>query len=376
MTIGTLIYALLCLIGVFICIFYLEFGTVALVGILVFIPLFMLIFLIFMRTRVSASVDTKNPVSEKESMEKPARPAITLSIENHNNLLPITKGVVKVRYENYFTGEKGKMKVKFSVDAGRKRDRRIVVPMMNCGDIAIKIRKVRIFDYLSIFAWTIGKKYHTQHVLVLPPTKEFYLGRQRWFNETDEDSDRFSLYKKGDDPSEIFDIREYVDGDRIQRIHWKLTSKTGKYMVKDGSLPLAKALHIFIDLCIPGEKNARIHDSNLLVQGIYSIGLYMIENAIPQHFIWYDAENDIVQERLVEQEEELLWMFQDLFKSKPTDRPGELVEAYLAWQGGRPIESALYLTVSDQPDLENSGLARNRIEVMDLRRDSSDQEVE
>ena len=70
MTIGTLIYALLCLIGVFICIFYLEFGTVALVGILVFIPLFMLIFLIFMRTRVSASVDTKNPVSEKESMEK------------------------------------------------------------------------------------------------------------------------------------------------------------------------------------------------------------------------------------------------------------------------------------------------------------------
>ncbi|MBQ6537563.1 MAG: hypothetical protein IJL75_01510, partial [Eubacterium sp.] len=63
MTIGTLIYALLCLIGVFICIFYLEFGTVALVGILVFIPLFMLIFLIFMRTRVSASVDTKNPVS-------------------------------------------------------------------------------------------------------------------------------------------------------------------------------------------------------------------------------------------------------------------------------------------------------------------------
>ena len=102
----------------------------------------------------------------------------------------------------------------------------------------------------------------------------------------------------------------------------------------------------------------------------------MIENAIPQHFIWYDAENDIVQERLVEQEEELLWMFQDLFKSRPTDRPGELVEAYLAWQGGRPVESALYLTVSDQPELENSGLARNRIEVMDLRRDSSDQEVE
>lgn len=49
---------------------------------------------------------------------------------------------------------------------------------------------------------------------------------------SNEDSDRFSLYKKGDDPSEIFDIRDFKDGDRFQQIHWKLSSKTGHYMVK------------------------------------------------------------------------------------------------------------------------------------------------
>ena len=69
--------------------------------------------------------------------------------------------------------------------------------MDNCGNLAIKVEKVKIYDYLSIFAWKIGKKYPTQHILVVPPTKEFYLGRDRWYNETDEDSDRFSLYKKG-----------------------------------------------------------------------------------------------------------------------------------------------------------------------------------
>lgn len=376
MTIGTLIYALLCLIGVFICIFYLEFGTVAIAGILVCIPVFMLIFLIFMRSRVSASVDSKNPVSEKDDMEKPARAAITLSVENRNRFLPVTKGIAKVRYENYFSGETGKLKVHFSVDGGRKRDRRIVVPMVNCGNLRIRVEKVRIYDYLSIFAWTIGKRFPAQHVLIVPPTKDFYLGRDRWYNETEEDSDRFSLYKKGDDPSEVFDIREYADGDKIQRIHWKLSMKTGNLMVKDGSLPLAKALHIFIDLCVPGIGEEHHRNANLLVQGIYSISLYMTERGIPQHYIWYNHETDIVEERLVEHEEELLWMFQDLFRSRPTDSAEQLAEAYLAWDQGRPVESAMYLTVADHGGLENSGLTRGRLEVMDLRRDNFGEAVE
>ena len=244
--------------------------------------------------------------------------------------------------------------------------------MVNCGDLRIVVERVRIYDYLSIFAWTIGKNYPAQHVLIVPPTRDFYLGRDRWYNETDEDTDRFSLYKKGDDPSEVFDIREYTDGDKIQRIHWKLSTKTGNLMVKDGSLPLTKALHIFIDLCVPGEGELRHKNANLLVQGIYSISLYMIERGIPQHFIWYHAEAELVEERLVEHEEELLWMFQDLFRSKPSSDPGELTEAYLAWDQGRPVEAAMYLTVADHGDLENSGLTRGRLEVMDLRSDDSD----
>ena len=30
----------------------------------------------------------------------------------------------------------------------------------------------------------------------MPPLTEVYLGKTRWYNETNEDSDRFSLYKR------------------------------------------------------------------------------------------------------------------------------------------------------------------------------------
>ena len=66
----------------------------------------------------------------------------------------------------------------------------------------------------------------------------------------------------------FFDIREYADGDKIQRIHWKLSSKTGDLMVKEGSLPLMKEIHIFIDLCATGTKQERNDKINRLIQGV------------------------------------------------------------------------------------------------------------
>ena len=143
-------------------------------------------------------------------------------------------------------------------------------------------------------------------------------------------------------------------------------------MVKEGSLPLTKVVNIFVDLCVAGDttkdgRERRHRESNLLVQGIYSVSMYMIENAIPQKYIWYDGRNEVIQERIVEHEEELLWMFQELFKCRITKDAQELVQAYLAWEEGRPLESAMYLTVADHTDLESMGLVRDRLEVMDLR---------
>lgn len=362
MTIGTLIYILIFITGMLISVICLEYGTVAVMGALVIVPLFMLSFLLVMRYHMEVSVECKNPVAEKDSMDKPARATIALHVENTGRWLPISKGLAWVRYENSFSGEKGKMKVRLSVDVGKTRGRRIPVVIRHCGNVSITVEKVKIYDYLNLFATTVGKNFDTQDVLVMPPLKEIFLGRDRWYNETNEDSDRFSLYKMGDDPSEIFDIRDFKDGDRIQRIHWKLSSKTGHYMVKEGSLPLAKAIYIFIDLCAGSSD-----DADLLVQGIYSVSMQLIEQGVPQNYIWYDCVNDLIQELLIENEEELFWMFEELFKCRTTRNPDELVCAYMEWDEGRMKESGLYLTVADHADSDLSGMGVTELQVIDLR---------
>lgn len=362
MTFGTVIYLLILIASLLISVICLQYGTVAVIGAFLIVPIFMLLFLILLKIHTSVEVECKNPVAEMDSMERPARAVISLSVENSGKWLPVAKGIAWVRYENFFSGEKGKMKVRFSVDAGKRRGRRIPVIMHHCGNVSIQVEKVKIYDYLNLFAVKVGKNFDVQDVLVMPPLKEIYLGKERWYNETNEDSDRFSLYKKGDDPSEIFDIRDFKDGDRIQRIHWKLSSKTGHYMVKDGSLPLAKAIHIFVDLCAEDSRHA-----DLLVQGIYSVSMVLMAQGVPQHYIWYDSVGDIIQERLIEQEEELFWMFEDLFKCRTTKKPGELIQAYLEWEEGKPKETGLYLTVADHQDSDFEALEVKELQVMDLR---------
>ena len=152
MTIGTIIYLLILILGFLVSVFCLQYGAVAVVGTLIVVPFFMIFFLILMRLHINAQVECKNPVAEKDSLEKPGRASIILSLENTSKWLPVTKGIAWVKYHNFFSGESGKMKVRFSVDNGKKRSRRIVVPMQHCGNVSIRVEKVKIYDYLNFFA--------------------------------------------------------------------------------------------------------------------------------------------------------------------------------------------------------------------------------
>lgn len=62
-----------------------------------------------------------------------------------------------------------------------------------------------------------------------------------------DDSESYSPNKKGNDYSETFQLREYVPGDGIKQIHWKLSEKLDKLIVREASLPVQKSTLVFWD---------------------------------------------------------------------------------------------------------------------------------
>jgi len=61
------------------------------------------------------------------------------------------------------------------------------------------------------------------------------------------DSEVYSTEKPGNDPGEIFGIREYVPGDAIRQIHWKLSEKCDKTMIREFGLQIANDVLVLLE---------------------------------------------------------------------------------------------------------------------------------
>lgn len=69
-----------------------------------------------------------------------------------------------------------------------------------------------------------------------------------------EESERYSRTRPGSDPSETFAIREYIPGDPIRQIHWKLSQKTDRLMLRELGLPVVnRTLLVFRNVLAEGE---------------------------------------------------------------------------------------------------------------------------
>ncbi|MDO4502239.1 MAG: DUF58 domain-containing protein [Coriobacteriia bacterium] len=53
--------------------------------------------------------------------------------------------------------------------------------------------------------------------------------------------------RKGSDPTEIFDIRDYADGDSLSTVHWKLSAKAGSLVVREASRPTGFDTLVLLD---------------------------------------------------------------------------------------------------------------------------------
>ena len=61
--------------------------------------------------------------------------------------------------------------------------------------------------------------------LILPETFPVDVELQHTPDLPDIESDRYSPVRAGDDPSELFGLRDYREGDPLRNIHWKLSVK-------------------------------------------------------------------------------------------------------------------------------------------------------
>lgn len=282
---------------------YFMYDETVLSGILVLTVLYPVCawsFLLMVRKKISAELDRVPPMGEKG---KRIRAGVTV---RNASRTAVVRCEVQISVRNRISGRKIKRMYQGILTPGREETFWCESASDFCGNMEIELESVRICDLLGIFH--IKRAVHSRaSVKIMPEFRLMPLEITRAVREFRTDADEYSGEKRGDDPSELFQVREYRVQDSIRDIHWKLSAKEEELMVKEHALPLGCAVLVWIDL---SEKKTSASGFSKLLETAASLSVTLAEQKCIHLAAWYEEKNERIGMKRVKDEKtawELVW---------------------------------------------------------------------
>ena len=293
------VYLILLVISVVFYIMYLGTFSFYLMIFMISMPVILFALDLYMSRKLKVSFRQKSLKCSASSVIHPE-----LIIENPT-IFPISNLEITLEYNGAVETGKNLTKINTPVLPMETQSLKMNVASLHIGIVDFRIKKCRIFDLLRLFHFKLRSKSFKQgqrgmSVFVFPQYSHLDNAVSDYSNfgvETDE----YSPDKKGDDPSQIFDIHEYIEGDKPNRIHWKLTAKQDKVMVKDYSLMMTYAVRIFLNLNI-----SRSQDYDIIVESALSVSMLLVERGIAHTLEWLDPKTKKLKSYNIKNEQEHL----------------------------------------------------------------------
>lgn len=168
-----------------------------------------------------------------------------------------------------------------------------------CGRLRAWVPQVVLYDCFGIFDIRC-KSNAVTHMTVQAETFEPNVVLVPNPSATD-DSESYSQERPGADLTETFQLREYVPGDSPRQIHWKLTNKFDKLIVRDPGLPISKNVLVF------WERTGEYGDPNLIdaqAEVIISLCRSLVDMGIQFTVGWNDTDRNLcITHRIREMDE-------------------------------------------------------------------------
>ena len=300
------------------------------------IPFLLFALLSFVYSRIRGEIVSVVHVARKGE-------PIPISVQLHNpTIFPVTYLKLYLTYRNAYSPQVYKKSFLVSLDSKTKTMVYCNITSEFAGNLEVSLKAIKIYDYLKMFS--LRKKQRGEvKVAVLPnyyelTESDFYLQ-----NRNVVESDNFSTVKSGDDPSEVFAIREYREGDRLQRIHWKLSMKQDQLMIKEFADPLNCSVLLLLDLYAPEEENPLIY-MDALMECALSLSYSLFTAGQLHYFSWYDNKQGYCKRVRVSQERDFFEAVDGILQTRPYQDSTDAIGAYLAEHPNDQYTDLFYVT--------------------------------
>lgn len=326
-------YAVLILVTVYLEIMYDSDWMLTFLAFELLLAAGMLLLALYFRWSVRVWLDLKIPVAAKGE-----KIPLEIHIENRG-ILP----VAGVRIVLGFGNVCGKTKEKRILEeyAARRSEKKVTVLASSdyCGGIRFFLYRVKVWDYLKLFGQNLKCRSEIR-INVLPQIVEMPVEVTARTRNFPVDGDEYEKDRGGDDPAEIFQIREFRDGDRLQRIHWKMSARMDELMTKEYSMPRGCKVLLLLDYRQEQQSPASV---DRFLTFTAALGFSMLSAGCLHDIAWYDQSTESIVHRSIQKEEDMYEILDLLMTSSGCSQPYDVEAAYRSRYPERHFSTVLLL---------------------------------
>lgn len=254
-------------------------GTRALLFTVLLLPAVSALFLYLPRVSLTAELCLPGTARRDEAVEG------MLRLKNEGKTL-FLRVSCDLMIENLLTGESAAVPVETVVRAGNAAAVPFMFTAAHTGKLAVSLGGVRAVDLFGLFSRRLSAA--AEGNVIVPPVPRPVALTLAENADALSGAQAYSSQRPGYDPSETFRIREYVPGDPIRQIHWKLSVKTDALLVRDFGLPVVNRMLLLLETTVlPGTELAPA-EADALLDLLFSVSDALLAMEIPHTAGWHD----------------------------------------------------------------------------------------
>lgn len=237
---------------------------------------------------------------------------VQLCITN-KSFIPVGKAEAHIEYYNVFSNQINSFYIDMPIQPRNTQRITFQIDSKFCGIIKLRNVYIKVYDPMRLFKFRTSRNI-TAEIAVMPEIHDIS-GTVMNIDHVNEESNVFSENKPGDDPSEIFDLRDYNQGDKLNRIHWKLSSKKDEFIVKEYSLPVDVPSVIFLDLKCYEDSEYTLPVFDTIIETFISLSQLMIDNERSHKAVFYNESKKKFVEKIISSTDDLAEVTKDIIFS-------------------------------------------------------------
>lgn len=261
-------------------------------------------------------------------------------IEN-KSIFPVSNACVTLEIMNVLDSIPEKMTAVIPIQPRNIQNMSFTLSSKYCGKLIVSLKKIKIYDYFRINSFT--KKFDShKEIIIMPQTYPIQIFTDHSLDENT-DSELYSKIKAGDDCSEVFNIRNYAEGDKINRIHWKLSMKQGELMVKDYSLPVNCSVLLLFEF-FTDYTAGYMEKLDTLIETLSSVSESIAESEAVHEIGWFNTYKNAYISRRISTSEDVASFLGTVMRSSAYNENGKAFSQHMKINSERRFSHVVYIT--------------------------------